>query len=256
MATEREGIIARADKISAWLRQQVTASGLAGTVVGISGGLDSALVAVICRRAVGDRAMGLILPCQTSPGEVEDARAVAAAAGISAVTVVLDGVYEAMSAALAAAHPFGAAVDRHAQRVAMANLKPRLRMMALYYFANRHRLLVVGTGNRAETYVGYTTKHGDAGVDAQPISNLLKREVREMAGALGVPQRVIAKPPTAGLWPGQTDEGEMGLTYDQLDQYLATGLATPGVRERIERMHQASEHKRQLPPAPPAFPET
>jgi NAD+ synthase len=134
----------------------------------------------------------------------------------------------------------------------MANLKPRLRMMTLYYFANRHRLLVVGTGNRSETYVGYTTKYGDSGADLMPIANLLKREVKAIAWALGIPEKVLAKPPTAGLWPGQTDENEMGLTYSQLDEYLATGRAPEEVRDRIERMHRASEHKRALPPTPSA----
>ena len=247
-----EELIAHADRLAEWLRKAVSSSGLSGTVIGISGGIDSALVAALCRRAVGDRALGLIMPCQTDPEETEDVRAVAAAVGMSVATVPLDPVYNAFVAALAAAHPFGAAVDPHAQRLAMANLKPRLRMMTLYYFANRHRLLVVGTGNRSETYDGYSTKYGDSGVDVMPIANLLKREVKVMARALGIPEKVLAKPPTAGLWPGQTDENEMGLTYSQLDEYLATGRAPEEVRDRIERMHRASQHKRALPPAPPA----
>jgi NAD+ synthase len=249
METEEE-LIACADRLSDWLRKAVAGAGLGGTVIGISGGVDSALVAALCRRAVGDRALGLIMPCQTNAEEILDARAVAAAAGISVATVALDPVYDAFIGALAAAHPFGAAVDPHAQRMAMANLKPRLRMVTLYYFANRHRLLVVGTGNRAESYVGYSTKYGDGGVDLLPIASLLKREVIAMARALGIPGKILTKPPTAGLWPGQTDESEMGLTYSQLDEYLATGRAPEEIRDRIERMHRASEHKRALPPAP------
>lgn len=251
MPDRRKELLAKADELSAWVREQVTLAGYEGTVCGVSGGVDSALVAAICRRAVGDRALGLILPCQTEREDLEDASAVASAVGIKVVTIVLDEVYETAVAALEAAAPADAAVDPGVRRLAAANLKPRLRMAALYYFANRDRLLVVGADNRAETYVGYATKYGDAGVDVQPIANLLKREVREIARALGVPEKVVSKPPSAGLWPGQTDERELGLSYDALDEYLATGRAAPGIRQRIERLHRASVHKRSLPPAPP-----
>jgi NAD+ synthase len=246
-----------ADWISRWIADQVESAGVSGTVVGVSGGIDSAVVAGLCRRAVGDKAWGLILPCHSDPRDVEDARAVAAATGIRVETVSLDGAYDelmrALDGTLAATAADGLAAPGTA-RLAGANLKPRLRMSALYYFANLHNLLVVGTANRAETYVGYATKYGDAGVDIQPISGLLKREVREMASFLGIPARVIDRPPSAGLWAGQTDEGEMGITYRELDEYLATGSGPESLRERVELMHRRSAHKRAVPPSPPPRP--
>ncbi|MDP2873468.1 MAG: NAD(+) synthase [Bacillota bacterium] len=248
---------ALAGRLASWIAAQVEAAGADGTVVGVSGGIDSAVVAGLCRMAVGDRALGLILPCHSAGRDVEDARAVAAATGIRTAAVALDGPYDEMLRALSDAasrlpvgEAGGAATPAQIVKLAQANLKPRLRMLTLYYFANVNNLLVVGTGNRAETYVGYATKYGDAGVDIQPIAHLLKREVRAVAAVLGIPAQVIERPPTAGLWEGQTDEGEMGMTYAELDEYLASGSGRPELRDRVERMHRRSAHKRALPPTP------
>jgi NAD+ synthase len=141
--------------------------------------------------------------------------------------------------------------------MARANLKPRLRMMTLYYFANSRGYLVAGTDNKTESFTGYFTKYGDGGVDILPISHLLKRQVRAMARALGVPEEIITKPPSAGLWEGQTDEGEMGITYEELDTIIAgiesghTESLDPALVEKAKRMHASSEHKRRLPPSFP-----
>jgi NAD+ synthase len=112
---------------------------------------------------------------------------------------------------------------------------------------------VAGTGNRSEIALGYFTKYGDGGVDVLPIGGLLKSEVRALARELGVPERIITKPPTAGLWVGQTDEAEMGFTYDTLEAYLVKGPSAvpPAVAKRIDALHRSSEHKRQLPPIAP-----
>ena len=134
------------------------------------------------------------------------------------------------------------------EALARANLRPRLRMASLYYFANRLNYLVVGTGNRSELEVGYFTKYGDGGVDLLPLGALLKRQVRALAAHLGVPAPIIEKPPSAGLWEGQTDEGEMGFSYADLDRYLAGGKVPAALGERIEAMRTASEHKRRPPP--------
>src|SRR5690606_5628013 len=107
--------------------------------------------------------------------------------------------------------------------MAVANLKPRLRMTTVYYVANTRNYLVAGTGNRSELTIGYFTKYGDGGVDLLPIGRLLKAEVRELARELGIPERIITKAPSAGLWAGQTDEGEMGFTYAELERYLSEG---------------------------------
>ncbi len=239
------GVARLAEHLALWIREQVEGAGARGTVVGLSGGVDSAVVAALCLRAAPGNAHSLILPCESDPADLEDARLVATCLGVEPVTIALDEPYRAVLAALPAGDP------PQRQRLALANLKPRLRMIALYYYANAHNLIVVGTGNRSELYVGYFTKYGDGGVDILPLAGLVKSQVRELARHLGIPERIIAKPPTAGLWPGQTDEGEMGLTYSDLDHYLLTGRAKPAVRERIERMHAASAHKRCLPPQPP-----
>ena len=140
------------------------------------------------------------------------------------------------------------------QQLPEANVKPRLRMASLYFIANSLNYLVAGTGNRSEITLGYYTKYGDGGVDVLPIGALLKSEVRALARELGVPAPIIEKPPTAGLWVGQTDEAEMGFSYDTLEQYLAEGASAVGAAaaQRIEQLRAASDHKRQMPPIAPA----
>ncbi|MBP6716003.1 MAG: NAD(+) synthase, partial [Acidobacteria bacterium] len=134
-----------------------------------------------------------------------------------------------------------------------ANIKPRLRMTSLYYIANAMNYVVAGTGNRSEITLGYYTKYGDGGVDVLPIGGLLKSEVRALAREIGVPEPVITKPPTAGLWPGQTDEAEMGFSYETLELFLSKGAAAvpADVAKRIEQLRTVSEHKRALPPIAP-----
>ena len=138
------------------------------------------------------------------------------------------------------------------QQMPEANIKPRLRMTSLYFIANSLNYLVAGTGNRCELSIGYFTKYGDGGSDVLPIGNLLKSEVRTFAQQLGVPAPVITKAPSAGLWIGQTDEVEMGFTYDMLEQYLTEGAsAVPAhVATRIESLHNGSAHKRKIAPIP------
>ena len=127
-------------------------------------------------------------------------------------------------------------------------------MTTLYFVANTLNYMVAGTGNRSELSIGYFTKYGDGGVDLLPIGELLKSEVRTAAKDLGVPDPVIDKPPSAGLWLGQTDEAEMGFTYAELENYLNNGAETvsPALAMRIERLMRTSEHKRALAPTPGA----
>lgn len=232
-----------ADQIGRWIRERVEKAGAEGIVVGLSGGVDSAVVAGLARRAVGENVLGVLMPCHSQPVDAEYARLVAEALDIKSTTVELGPVYDALVAAL----PEGPAL-------AQANLKPRLRMATLYYIANTRNYLVAGTGNKAELMVGYFTKHGDSGVDMLPLGDLYKWQVWELAREIGVPQPIIDRPPTAGLWPGQTDEGEMGITYAALDAILAALAkgrepdADPENVEKIRRMIAASAHKRALPP--------
>src|SRR5688500_18658323 len=139
-------------------------------------------------------------------------------------------------------------------RLPLANVKPRLRMTTLYYVANTLNYLVAGTGNLSELSIGYFTKYGDGGVDLLPIGDLQKSEVRAAAQELGVPDSVIDKAPSAGLWLGQTDEAEMGFTYAELENYLTTGagMVSPALAMRIERLMRTSEHKRAMAPTPGA----
>jgi NAD+ synthase len=123
-------------------------------------------------------------------------------------------------------------------------------MVALYYITNQLRYMVVGSSNRSEVAIGYFTKYGDGGVDIMPLGNLVKAQVKELARFLGIPQPIIDKPPSAGLWDGQTDESEMGISYEALDSFILTGEASDGVRKKIEKMMAGSAHKRSLPPIP------
>jgi NAD+ synthase len=167
---------------------------------------------------------------------------------LAAVPAEQRAVTPAFAAAAARRQPAG---DAHAG-VPTANVKPRLRMTVLYFLANSLNYLVAGTGNRSELAVGYFTKHGDGGADLLPIGAMLKSEVRAAARELGVPQPIIDKAPSAGLWHGQTDEAEMGFTYAELENYLTKGpeAVAPALAMRIERLMRTSEHKRTLPPTP------
>jgi NAD+ synthase len=237
-----------------WLRARVHEAGARGIVVGLSGGVDSAVVARVSQMACPDGVMTVIMPAGSDPQDAEDAKLLAGAFDLPVMTIDLTRPFEAL---LVHAHqglgtwpPGTAPDDEKCARLAQANLKPRLRMTTLYYVANRLNYLVAGTGNRTEIAIGYYTKYGDGGVDVLPLGALVKSEVRALARELGVPTRIIEKPPSAGLWIGQTDEGEMGFTYAELEEYLMRGpdAVAPATAMKIERLARASEHKRHLPP--------
>ncbi len=234
-----------ANRISAWMRDYADSAGAGGFVFGLSGGVDSATAAALATRAVGpDRTLAALMPCQSQPQDAVLGELVADTFGIPTVTVELTAAYEAMVAALPAS-------DR---RLAAANIKVRLRMIALYYLSNSRNYLVLGSGNQTELAVGYFTKHGDGGVDLLPLGDLNKTQVWDLAGELGVPQEVVDRPPSAGLWPGQTDEGEMGITYRELDRVLAaiedgnTAAIDPSALQKVRGMVARSGHKRARPP--------
>jgi NAD+ synthase len=238
-------IEALADKLVSWIRDEVTAGGCTGVVVGMSGGVDSAVVAVLCQRAFPQNTLGVMMPCHSHPDDKAHARAVAEKFAIPTVEVVLGDIYSALLKALPA---FKA--DTSIRHLAQANLKPRLRMVTLYYVANQLRYIVAGSSNRSEVAIGYFTKYGDGGVDIMPLGNLVKGQVRELARYLGIPGEIIDKPPSAGLWEGQTDEAEMGVSYEALDGFILSGKAPDEIRKKIESMMASSAHKRSLPPIP------
>jgi len=229
--------------LSFWIREQVTAAKGQGVVLGLSGGMDSSVVAVLCQRAFPQNMLGVIMPCHSVNQDVEHARALAQRFSIPTKNVVLDSTFDTLLKALPDEK---AAPD--ISRLAQANLKARLRMLTLYHFANRLNYLVVGSGNRDERAIGYFTKYGDGGVDIQPLGSLLKGQVEELAQFLAIPRQIIEKPPSAGLWEGQTDEEELGFCYDELDRYLASGEASAALKEKFKAIIAAAEHKRQPPP--------
>ena len=244
-----------------WLRGRLSPSGARGFVFGLSGGIDSAVVSRLCQLAAPGQVVGVILPCHSDPQDEADARLVADHFQIPTLRIDLAPTYDSYTRTLADAvkalpaeifPDAGHGSEDLKARLPMANVKPRLRMTTLYYVANALNYMVVGTGNRSELSIGYFTKYGDGGVDLLPIGNLLKSEVRTAARELGVPEPVIEKAPSAGLWLGQTDEAEMGFRYDELERYLTKGpgAVSPALAMRIERLMRGSEHKRALAPAP------
>jgi NAD+ synthase len=241
--------------ISAWLKQIFEASGARTFVLGLSGGIDSAVVGALCTRAVGpDKVLGVIMPSSSNPDDAASARKVAEAFGFRTAEVDLTGIADSIYRAVPSEEELGlsdsdAGIDRRRQ-LATANVRPRLRMTTLYYVANLSGGIVSGTGNKSEATIGYYTKYGDGGVDLLPLIDLYKFEVRAIARHLGVPESVITRPPSAGLWQGQTDEAEIGMSYDTLDASLiaiAEGRESevaPDVLARLKPLIAASWHKR------------
>lgn len=231
-----------------WIREQVAVSHTKGILVGLSGGIDSALVACLIKKAFPENSLGVILPCKSNPKDAQDAIALAEAIGISYVTIDLSEEHDMLLGKIQRRLEGFNVVS---ERLADANLRARLRMSTLYGIGNSLGYLVAGTDNAAEVLTGYFTKYGDGGVDIIPIGNLLKREVFEWAAKLGVPQQILDRKPSAGLWEGQTDEAEMGTTYDHIDNYIL-GIEIPeNDKKIIERMHENTAHKRRMPPIPP-----
>jgi NAD+ synthase len=247
------------EQIIGWMRRELSSSGARGFVVGLSGGLDSAVVARLAQRAAPDHVVAAILPCHSDPEDERDAALVAGHFSLPTVRVDLSDAYDAM---LAAVQPAVQALagqalqakpaDPSGARRPLANVKPRLRMTTLYFLANSLGYLVAGTGNRSEQAIGYFTKHGDGGSDLLPLGGLVKSEVRALARELNVPAAIAERTPSAGLWLGQTDEQEMGFSYADLERYLEEGPqgVSPALAMKMERLIRSSEHKRHLPPIP------
>ena len=233
-------------KLTAWIGEKVAEAGCRGVVLGLSGGLDSSVLAVLCQRACSDNTLALIMPCHSIDTDEIHAEKVAGKFSIPTKIISLDKVYDSLLETLPNLNKNNATL-----KLAHANIKARLRMITLYYTANQMQYIVAGPSNRSELTIGYFSKYGDGGVDIMPLGNLVKEQVRELAAYLGIPPEIIAKPPSAGLWDGQTDEAEMGLSYEVLDNYILTGNAPDDLKKIIEAKKADSQHKGTLPPIAP-----
>jgi len=203
-------------KIVSFIKHRVGVAGAEGVVIGTSGGLDSSTVAILCAEALGpEKTLCLILPEQSSPtsSNVEDALSLCEKFNLQYEIIEISPILASFKKACSG-------LNLENEKIVFGNIKARTRMMILYAYANTLSRLVVGTGNKSEIATGYFTKYGDGGVDILPIGDLYKTQVRQLAKALGVPEKIMAKSPSAGLWPGQTDEEELGISYDQLDLIL------------------------------------
>ncbi len=240
------------DNLQKWIQQYLDYAHAKGVVVGLSGGIDSAVTAFLCAGAIGkENVIGVSLPCHSNIQDIQDAELVAETVGISLLKIDLTEVYEMFLDATKS--------KIETNTLAKANIKPRLRMTMLYFIGqSKGSFLVAGTGNRTELALGYFTKYGDGGVDFEPIGALYKCEVEDLARTLGIPEKIIKRHPSAGLWEGQTDEKEIGISYDLLDQIIYridNGLDLEGIDvekvekvEKVKKMFKSSKHKRKMPP--------
>jgi len=224
-----------------FIRNVLTSAGVEGIVYGNSGGKDSALVGILCKKAC-ENTLGLIMPCGSKrnyEADKADAQAVAAQFNIDVRIIDLSAAKDELVRAVGK--------ETELNNAALVNIAPRLRMSTLYAVAASEHRLVAGTGNRSEGYMGYFTKWGDGAYDFNPIADLTVTEIYEFLRFLNAPDSIISKAPSAGLFDGQTDENEMGITYRSIDNFLLTGSASEEDRTLIERFHNSSEHKRNMP---------
>jgi NAD+ synthase len=235
----------RMGQVEQMIRYAYWTSGCKGIVVGLSGGLDSAVAATFCCRAIGgEKVLGLSLPASVSnPADIKDAAALCKQIGMMHRVVSIEPMLEG----------FSTMPEFKGSRYLLGNLMARIRMAVLYYHANRDQKIVCGTSNRSEYMLGYCTKFGDNAADLQPLLHLYKTEVYDYAQELGIPESIIKKAPSAGLWEGQSDEEEIGLSYAEIDHSLRAlelqgwTAATP-TEEKVLVLVKKSEHKRLLAP--------
>jgi NAD+ synthase len=228
-----------ANFIQNWVKEKVEQAGSSGAVLGLSGGIDSSVLAVLLKRVFGAKMLALIMPCHSNPEDLIHAKLLSEKYSIPDCVIDITKVYDDYMKEVSELCDIS--------KIARANTKSRLRMTILYTIGQSKNYLVCGTSNKSEFTIGYFTKYGDSGCDLLPIADLRKCEIYELAEYLDVPKEIILKPPSAGLWGGQTDEHEIGLTYSVIDSYIATGEADIESANKINLMKSSSEHKRAMP---------
>lgn len=232
-------------EIEKFLKEYLKESHCESYVLGLSGGVDSSLVAAIAKKAVGkDKLFCYAIDIESNKQDIIDAKKVADQLGVNLEILNLTKTYKSYLKDLK---------GKNFIKLTKSNLKVRMRMVALFAFAQEHKGLVLGTDNMDERYVGYFTKYGDGAADVLPIVELTKAEVREAAKLYGVSEELVNRVPSAGLFEGQTDEGEMGIKYEDLDKFLLGEKVEKSVKERIDHLHKISEHKRVDIPTPKKF---
>ncbi len=245
------------DEIVTFIRETVKSAGAGGSVIGLSGGIDSSVVASLLAQALGkDHVLGLLMPTYFTPKEdVDEAKWLAKFLQIKSLLVDIQPMVDAFTSSL------GAGEATESAKIPLANIRSRTRMIILYYFANLNNYLVAGTGDRSEDLIGYFTKYGDGGVDFLPISHLYKTQVRKLGAHLGLPSRLVLKPSSPQLYPGHKAIDEIPLDYDRLDPVLRMLFddksPSESVAERTKvpietiqdvlRRFQSSSHKRAYP---------
>lgn len=204
------------DDIVEFVQNKVSEANADGLVVGLSGGIDSTLAAFLACEAVGkENVFGIVMPSTTTPTEDKlHGTVIAQLLGINYKEIAIDSIL----------NEFLSVTQLEEDKLSIGNLKARIRMSIIYFYANSKNYLVSGTGNKSEILIGYFTKHGDGACDIEPIGDLYKTDVYQLAKYLEIPQEIIDKPPRAGLWNNQTDEDEIGMTYELLDKILYRNL--------------------------------
>ncbi len=229
-------------KRSEFIYNYINQSKTNGVVIGISGGIDSAVTAALCIKALGrEKVLGIWMPAHSNIIHKNDTELLANAIGLQLMTIDLGKTFDILVQEFEK--------KNRLNEINKGNIKARLRMTALYTIAGQKKYLVSDTCNYSEIYIGYMTKGGDGLADFNPIGSLTKHQIRILASHLNIPKGIIEKTPTADLWEGQTDEQEIGFTYIELDNYLLTGEGNPDVIKRIESLHRSSEHKRIILPS-------